>query len=200
MSTESILPITWGYDASDSIHIKSIHKKFGSKPLKGYPLMSPFQRFIYYPRILKLRTYSPLEWIDYKKEAAKDFMIKELGWKDYGGKHYESKFTRFFQAHYLPQKFGYDKRKAHLSSLIVSGQMTREEALLELKQPLYIESELNEDRDYFIKKLGITHKEYEEIMQIPVRSYAEFPNSQNLIIKVRKLYRPFKKIMNLFKK
>lgn len=200
MSTESILPSTWGYDASDSIQIKSIHKKFGSKPLTDYPLMSVFQKYIYYPRILKLRTYSPLEWIDYKKQEAKDFMIKELGWKDYGGKHYESKFTRFFQAHYLPEKFGYDKRKAHLSSLIVSGQMKREEALVELNQPLYNKSELIEDRDYFIKKLGITHKEYERIMHLPVRSYTEFPNSEKFINKVRKLYRPYKLLINLFKK
>lgn len=200
MSTESILPTTWGYDASDSLHIRSIHKRFGSKPLTDYPLMSLYQRFIYYPKILKLKTYSPLEWIDYRKKEAKDFMIKELGWRDYGGKHYESKFTRFFQAYYLPEKFGYDKRKAHLSSLIVSGQMTREEALLELSKPLYLENELHEDRDYFIKKLGITYQEYESIMQLPIRSYTEFPNSENLINKARKLYRPFKLLINLIKK
>ncbi len=200
MSTESILPSTWGYDASDSIQIKSIHRKFGSKPLKGYPLFTVFKKFIYYPRILKLRTYSPLEWINYNKQEAKTFMIKELGWKDYGGKHYESKFTRFFQAHYLPEKFGYDKRKAHLSSLIVSGQMNREEALTELKQPLYNPIELQEDRDYFIKKLGITLEEYERIMHLPVHSYTEFPNSENFINKMRKFYHPIKRIINSIKK
>ena len=200
MATESILPSTWGYDASDSIQIKSIHKEFGTKPLKDYPLMTVFEKFIYYPRILKLKSYSPLEWIDYNKQDAKNFMIKELGWKDYGGKHYESKFTRFFQAHYLPYKFGYDKRKAHLSSLIVSGQITREKALEELKQPLYNPIEFQSDRDYFIKKLGISLEEYERVMHTPVRSYTEFPNSKKLIDKIRKVYHPIKSFIKKFSK
>jgi N-acetyl sugar amidotransferase len=196
MATESILPTTWGYDASDSIQIKSIHKMFGSRPLKGYPLFSVFKKYILYPRILRIRTYSPLDWINYNKQEAKTFMTKELGWRDYGGKHYESKFTKFFQAHYLPEKFGYDKRKAHLSSLIVSGQLSREEALEELKQPLYNPIELQEDRDYFVKKLGITLEEYERIMQLPVHSYSEFPNSEVYMDKLRKYYHPIKRIAN----
>ncbi len=197
MSTESILPSSWGYDASDSIQIKDIHKKFGTKPLSNYPLLSFFQRYIYYPRILKIKSFSPLDWIDYNKGDAKKLLIKELNWKDYGGKHYESKFTKFFQAHYLPIKFNFDKRKAHLSSLIVSGQITREEALIELKEPLYNKIELQNDIDFFIKKLGITLEEYNEIMDTPPRFYYEYANSEKLINRIRKFYHPIK---SLFKK
>jgi len=192
MSTESILPLSWGYDASDSIQIKDIHKKFGTKPLKDYPLLSFFQKFIYYPRILKIKSFSPLDWIDYNKDDAKKFLIKELNWRDYGGKHYESRFTKFFQAHYLPSKFNFDKRKAHLSSLIVSGQITREQALIELKEPLYNKVELQNDIDFFIKKLGITLEEYNEIMETPPRFYYQYANSEKLINRIRKVYHPIK--------
>jgi hypothetical protein len=162
--------------------------------------MTVYKKYIYYPYILRLKTFSPLEWIDYNKQEAKEFLSKELGWKDYGGKHYESKFTRFFQGHYLPLKFGYDKRKAHLSSLIVSGQMTREAALAELNQPLYETAELQADKDYFIKKLGITLDEYDRIMYQPVRSYSEFRNSEKMINTLRKIYQPFKKVVKLLHK
>ena len=192
MSTESILPLSWGYDASDSILIKDVHKKFGTKPLNNYPLLSFFQKFIYYPRIVQIKSFSPLDWIDYNKEDAKKFLIKELNWRDYGGKHYESRFTKFFQAHYLPSKFNFDKRKAHLSSLIVSGQITREQALIELKEPLYNKVELQNDIDFFIKKLGITLEEYNEIMETPPRFYYQYANSEKLINRIRKVYHPIK--------
>ena len=127
MQTESILPEAWGYDASDSISLRSIHQRFGTVKLTKYKTISNFQRFILYPFILRMKVHRPLEWIDYNKEEAKHILKTELGWRDYGGKHYESVFTKFFQAHVLPTKFGYDKRLAHYSSLIVSGQMTKDE-------------------------------------------------------------------------
>jgi N-acetyl sugar amidotransferase len=194
MSTESILQSAWGYDASDSIQIRHIHKLFGKNTLKGYPLMSLFNKFIYYPRILKIKTYSPLDLIDFKKEEAKKILIDELDWEDYGGKHYESKFTRFFQAHYLPEKFGYDKRRAHLSSLIVSGQISREEALLELNKPLYDPIELQNDIDFFIKKLNISLDEYHKIMKSPKKYYTDYRNTEKLINFIRKFFRPLKLI------
>ena len=199
MSTESILPLSWGYDASDAIQIKDVHKKFGTKPLYDYPLLTFFQKFIYYPIILKIKSFSPLDWANYNKDDAKKLLIKELNWRDYGGKHYESKFTKFFQAHYLPTKFNYDKRKAHLSSLIVSGQITREKALLELKEPLYDKVELQNDIDFFIKKLGITLKEYHQIMDSQPRFYYEYANSEKLIKKIRKIYHPIKSFIKKIK-
>ena len=199
MSTESILPLSWGYDASDSIQIEDVHKKFGTKPLNDYPLLSFFQKFVYYPIILKIKSFSPLDWIDYNKDDAKKLLIKELNWRDYGGKHYESKFTKFFQAHYLPTKFNYDKRKAHLSSLIVSGQITREKAMLELKEPLYDKVELQNDIAFFIKKLGITLKEYHQLMDNNPRFYHEYANSEKLINRIRKVYHPIKSFIKRIK-
>lgn len=194
MATESILPSAWGYDASDSIQLRAVHKRFGTTKLESYPILSTFQKFVYYPRVLKLESFSPLDWIDYNKAGAKKLLINDLGWRDYGGKHHESIFTRFFQGHYLPTKFGYDKRKAHLSSLIVSGQLTRDDALEELKKPLYDPVQLDDDRNFFIKKLGIDRAEYDRIMDEAPRSYLEFPNTESFINKIRKVYHPIKRI------
>ncbi|MEE1884712.1 N-acetyl sugar amidotransferase [Pedobacter flavus] len=181
MSTESILPQSWGYDASDWVHLKDIHNKFGKVKLKQYPHISFFKKSIYYPYILKLKVHRPLEYIEYNKADTKKFLIENLGWKDYGGKHFESKYTQFFQAHYLPTKFGYDKRLAHLSSLIVSGQMTREEALEEMAKPIYDANQLIEDREYFIKKLGFTIDEWNKIMSAPLKTEHDYKN--NIFIK-----------------
>jgi N-acetyl sugar amidotransferase len=176
MSTESILPTSWGYDASDWTHIKDIHKKFGSIPLKKYPHIGFIEKTLIYPFIYKMSVHRPLEYIDYNKKDVKNFLIKEFNWKDYGGKHFESKFTQFFQAYYLPVKFGFDKRLAHLSSLIVSGQISRDEALEEMKLPLYESSQLQEDKEYFIKKLGFTESEWNIIMQNPAKSEHDYAN------------------------
>lgn len=187
MATESILPRAWGYDASDATHLKGIHKKFGTISLKTYPIYSDFKKLFYYPFYAKMRVFRPLEYIPYNKIYAKKLLIEELGWRDYGGKHYESTYTKFFQAYYLPTKFGYDKRKAHLASLIVSGQMTREEALKELEKPLYDPKELIEDKLFFAKKLGLTIDEFENIMVQPPTTYKDFPNHEEFYKKIRSL-------------
>ncbi|WP_431164683.1 N-acetyl sugar amidotransferase [Tenacibaculum halocynthiae] len=164
MATESILPIAWGHDASDLVHIKDIHRRFGERSLKKFPKINFFKRAILNPYLHKYIVHRPLEFLDYNKDEAKKLLIDKMGWRDYGGKHYESVFTKFFQAHYLPTKFGFDKRRAHLSSLIVSGQMTREEAVAEMNQPIYDPEELKKDTKYFIKKLGFSENEWNDIM------------------------------------
>jgi hypothetical protein len=143
-----------------------------------------------------MKVITPLEYIDYNKDEAKKYLINELGWRDYGGKHYESKFTKFFQAHYLPTKFGYDKRRAHYSSLIVSGQMTRDEALAELEKPLYDPIELEEDKSYFSKKLGISLDEYEKIMTLPPKSYLDYPNAVKLEARIGQVIRSLSRFRN----
>lgn len=178
MQTESILPTAWGYDASDPMHLRAIHKAYGTIPLRTYPISSDIERLFVDPFLRRMKVYRPLEYIDYNKAAAKELLQKELGWRDYGGKHYESRFTKFFQAYYLPTKFGYDKRKAHLSSLIASGQLTRDEALTELEQPLYDPQELDQDITYFCKKLGISRGEFEEVMAAQPRTFRDFRNRQ----------------------
>jgi N-acetyl sugar amidotransferase len=200
MSTESILPNAWGYDASDSLHVLDIHKKFGTIPLKTYPVFTPWKRFFYYPFFVRMQTLRPLEYINYNKAEVKEFLIKELGWRDYGGKHYESTFTKFFQAHYLPEKFGFDKRKAHLSSLIVSGQMTREEALKELKESLYDPKELEEDRIFFAKKLGISLDEYYSIMKKAPSDYTDFNNVEKYLNTFRKVTKKLSFVKRIIKR
>ena len=114
-----------------------------------------------------MQVLRPLHYLPYDKEAAKQRLIEQYGWIDYGGKHHESRWTRYFQNFYLPYRFGYDKRKAHLSSLICSGQMTRDEAVTELAKPLYDPAELAVDRDYVIRKFGLTSTEFDEIRMGP---------------------------------
>src|SRR5450432_2154644 len=138
--TEYIMPPSWLYRKMDFANLKDIHKRYGTRPLKTYPTFS-FRKHIYYSAVLKLRPVSILNYIPYKKEEAKTLLQKELDWKDYGGKHYESVFTKFFQSYILPIKFHIDKRKAHLSTLICSGQLSREEALYELDKPLMTQTE-----------------------------------------------------------
>lgn len=198
MSTESILPQSWGYDAMDSTQIKHINRIFNGKKLKGYPMMTPLQWHFIYPKVLKIRSFSPLNMMDYNKSEAMKILKDKFDWQDYGGKHNESKFTRFFQSHYLPKKFNIDKRKAHLSSLIISNQITRDEALIELKKPLYEkENDLKSDIEFFIKKLGITIDEYEEIMNLPVKNYTDYRNSELKIARYKKIYRFMKRTFKI---
>ena len=134
--------------------------------------------------------------MNYNKKEAKAFLEKEFGWRDYGGKHYESIYTRFFQGYYLPQKFGFDKRRAHLSSLICSGQITRESALKEMDQHPYPDAKLSlEDRDYVIKKFGLTEKEFERIISSPPKSYKDYPNDEVFIQFFSSIYRFFKSLL-----
>ena len=177
-ATESILPSAWGYDSMDGRHVRAIHKQFGKKPLKKYEILDFFTWNVYYPRVKKLTILKPLNYIYYSKSDAIEFLEKRFGWRYYGGKHYESRWTRFFQAHYLPEKFGYDKRRAHLSSIVVTGEITREEALAEMEKMLYSDNELAEDKYFIAKKLGITVDELESFIEGASRDYSEFPNNK----------------------
>lgn len=173
-ATEAILPQAWGYSPADLTHLRAIHSRFGARPLKTYPTLGFFARYLYYPLVHGLRTVRILNLMPYNKNNVKEIIKQNLGWRDYGGKHYESIFTRFFQAYYLPQKFGYDKRRAHLSSLIVSGQMTREQALKELELPTYPADKLAVDKEFVAKKIGLTVAEFDRIVQAPPHDYSEY--------------------------
>jgi len=189
LTSESILPNNWGYDASDSIHIKAIYKRFGNNKLKTYPLMSFFKQKLYWPYLKKTEVVSPLNLLDYDKNQAVEFLQDNYGWRNYGGKHHESKWTKFFQAHYLPIKFGFDKRKAHLSSMVVANQITRDEALAELNKPLYDLIELAEDKRYIARKLGITDSQFEALLILPNKSYTDYPNQESTMNFFRKMKR-----------
>ncbi|WP_317046409.1 N-acetyl sugar amidotransferase [Muricauda brasiliensis] len=177
-ATECILPKAWGYKAMDYKSLKSIHKKFGKKKLRKFPYVTYFRRFIYFRYIRKMKIVMPLNLMPYDKEQAMKEMEQKLNWQYYGGKHHESRFTKFFQAYYLPHKFGYDKRRAHLSSLIVSGQLSRNEALEEMKIEIYPNNSHITDMEYVAKKLGVSNEEFERIIAMPNRTYTDYPNNE----------------------
>lgn len=174
IATESILPKAWGHDAMDADQIKDICKKFAGKAWKKFPIVPFFKYHIYFPYIKGMTIVRPLNYINYEKKTAIRVLENELGWKYYGGKHYESRFTKFFQGYWLPKKYGYDKRKAHLSSLILSGEITRDDALKELLLPAYDEVTLKGDIEYVAKKLEISVNEFMLLMQRPNVSYDNF--------------------------
>lgn len=181
--TEYIMPASWLYSKMDFANLKHIHDAYGSVKRNTYPSYN-FFKHVFYSTVLRLNPISILNYIDYDKQQAKDTIKKELEWRDYGGKHYESIFTKFYQAYILPQKFGIDKRKAHYSTLICSGQMSREEALYELEKPLYPEEELKSDKEYVLKKLGLSESEFDAIMQMPPRKHSDFKSD----LKWKKMY------------
>lgn len=148
----------------DIANIKDIHSKFGKIPLRTFPMMGFFE-YTCYQRLKHIRRINLLEMLPYDKNDAKRVIMEQFGWRDYGGKHYESIFTRFYQGYVLKEKFGFDKRKAHLSNLVCSGQITRDMALEEIKQPAYKPEQLHEDMEYVLKKLGLSQTEFDEIMK-----------------------------------
>lgn len=174
--TERILPGAWSQGHSDWKYIKSIHKQFGTKPLKTFPYYS-LSKWIIYRRIYRIEWPTILDFMDYNKSEAMDILQHKLGWIYYGGKHYESIYTRFFQGYILPFKFGFDKRRAHMSTLICSGQMKREQALEEIAKDPYPSEEMKQqDREYVIKKLGLTEAEFDDIMNLPPKKFEDYPS------------------------
>ncbi len=178
-STESILPRAWGYNAKDSRQIKAIHRRFGRERLRTFPISGLFKSYIYYPYVRGMRVITPLNYTNYNKDEAMAYLSENLGWEYYGGKHFESRWTKYFQAYFLPKKFGYDKRRAHLSSLIVSGQMSREDALDELRRPPFKEDDIQEDERYIAKKLGLSLSELQAMIKLPNKEFTDYPNSKN---------------------
>jgi N-acetyl sugar amidotransferase len=175
LATEGIMPLAWGHFNQDLRHLKAVHRRFGTVPLKTLPGISVpgYLRDVF---MKKVRQIPFLNYIDYNKDEAKELLARELGWRDYGGKHYESIWTRFFQGYYLPVKFGFDKRKAHFSSLICSGAMTRDQALEALKQPIYDPALLAEDRAFVLKKLGLSEAQFQAILDAPPAKHTAYPS------------------------
>lgn len=187
LATESITPSSWGYNAMDSRQIKYIQKKFGTKPLKSYTLLSLFEK-LYFTTFLGQKVVKPLDFMVYDKEKAKLLLQEIYGWKDYGAKHSESVFTKFYQNYWLLNRYGYDVRKAHLSSLIISGFITREQALEQLKKPLYDEDSLRVDIEYICNKLEISLEDLNSFMEMPKIEHSAYPSVAfitNLIMRIR---------------
>ena len=178
-ATEGILPVRWTYGIDDWRYIKSVHERFGRGKLRSYPHYGFFHK-LYYLVVKRIRTINILDYVSYNKQEVMRVLQEGLGWQYYGGKHYESIYTRFFQGYILPRKFNIDKRKAHLSALIMSGQVTREDALQELKRPPYTGYMQEADMEYVLKKLELTEEEFGRIMSLPVKTYEDYPTYLSL--------------------
>lgn len=193
IATEGGGVAAWSQGHGDWRYIKSVYKKFGKGySLKSFPHYGLF-RFIYNILIKRIKWISILDYLDYNKSDAMIILNNELDWEYYGGKHYESIYTRFVQGHILPKKFGFDKRRLHLSSLIWSGQMSRDEALEEISKADYPVKLQEEDRRLVEEKLGISHEEFETIMNEPTKSFWDYP-SYKKIFKYKKLLSVYHKL------
>lgn len=195
--SEAILPSSWIFNKGDHINLLNIHRKFGNIPLKTYPIYG-FKEEYYFGVLKGIRTVKPLNYLDFNHEKARQEIITAFGWQEYGGKHYESYFTKFYQAYILPEKFKIDKRKAHLSNLIFSNQISKEQALKILNIPLYKdEHQKNREIEYVIKKLGFSLNEFEAIMKLPRVEHLNYGKKQALTnrIPILRIFRPIKKLL-----
>ena len=183
-STECVRnPIEWMYYQSDSIQLKDIHKKFGQKPLKSYPVTNILWHKVYLPYIKGIKLIRPLDYIPYNKEDAMQLLVDKFGWQKYPQKHFESRFTKFYESYWLPKRFGFDTRKVQYSSLILTEQMTRDEAIKELKEPAYDPETIHQDFEYVANKLDISTEELQLYMDSPKKNYKDY-KSQDFIYRI----------------
>ena len=187
-ATEGILPKSWHYNAKDVKYLKSIHKRFGTNKLKTFPTFG-YQKEMYYKFIKRIKTIYVLNLIPFSKKEAMKVLQEELKWKYYGGKHYESTYTGFLHSYVLPTKFDLDYRLATFSTQICAGEITREEALKELKNKPYDPVKADEERDYVCKKLNISLEEFEEIMNQTPKTFKDYPNNEKMLEFIYGVYR-----------
>jgi N-acetyl sugar amidotransferase len=187
-ATEGILPKTWHYNAKDLTYFMHIYKRFGTKKLRSFPTFG-FLSEMYYKFIRGIKMVYLLNYIPFEKQQAMELLERELNWKYYGGKHYESKYTGFIQSYYLFHKFGIDYRRATFSSQICVGAVTREEALEVLKTKPYKEEQLAEEKSYIAKKLGLSTEELDAIIALPPKWYRAYPNDEKRLNMVYNTYR-----------
>lgn len=173
-------PVEWIY-MNDVVMLKDIHRKFGKIPLKTYPLCGMLKYRILYRYFYGMKRVFPLDYVVYDKERAMELLYEKFGWMKYENKHYENVFTRFFEGYYLPHKFGFDTRKNVLSTQILTGTMTREEALRILSKPPYNQEQMELDKEYVAKKIGITTEEFDEIIAQPNKTPENYKNQMWLI-------------------
>ena len=180
-STECVRePIEWVYQ-NDIRMLKDIHKKYSTIPLKTLPLCGMFKAHLYYRYMKGMKVVKPLDLIPYTKADAIATLQREFGWEPYANKHFESVFTRFYEGYWLIKKFGYDKRRCHFSSLILTGQLERDKALEILENPPYDEKQAMEDLEYVAKKMGLTKEEFLDLMKQENKTYKDYKNTSGLI-------------------
>lgn len=186
-STEGVKPPQeWTY-LNDVRLIKDIHKRFGEKSLKTFPICGMFKYRIYYRYFKGVRVIHPLNMVPYHKEDAIKLLEEEFGWEQYANKHYENIFTRFYEGYWLPKKFGYDKRKCYFSNLVLTGQMTRDDAIAELNRQPYDEKIAMQDLEYIVEKLDMSKEEFLKLMQGPNKTFRDYKNDEKILKSAIKL-------------
>ncbi len=176
--TERIMPHAWSQGHGDYRYISSIYKKYTGEKLQKFPYINSLKTF-FYKKIFGIQFIPLFDYFKFDLNTAKQTIQNELDWKDYGGKHYESVYTKFFQGYILPKKFGYDKRKGHLSNLICADALSRSQALKKLKEPAILEEEIKPLKDYVAKKLAISPDDLEKILNVEPMHYKDYPNAYN---------------------
>lgn len=181
ISTECVRnPMEFFYYGTDMIHINDIIRRFGSLRMKTYPFSSVFRHKIYLRYIRKIHVVRPLNYRPYIKAEAVQILQNNYGWKSYPQKHFESRFTQFYESYWLPQRFGFDPRRVQFSSLILTGQMERDEALQRLAKPAHDPSSISQEFDYIAKKLGISADELNHYLTMPKKFYWNYRNQERL--------------------
>lgn len=181
ISTECVqYPMHWFYYGTDMKHINDIRKKFSTNKMVTYPFSSVFRHKIYLKYLKGVKVVKPLNYMPYIKSEALSFLEKEYNWKPYPQKHFESRFTKFYEGYWLPERFGYDTRRVQLSSLILTGQMTRDEALEIVSKPAYNPETIKDEFNYIATKLGITAVELQKYFNMPKKHYWDYKNQQNI--------------------
>jgi len=182
-STECVRnPMEWFYYGTDMAQIKDIRKQFGTITLETYPFSRVLRHKFYLRYIRRIKVVKPLNYMPYIKDEAMKFLEKEYGWQPYPQKHFESRFTKFYEGYWLPKKFGYDTRKVQYSSLILTNQMTREEALEKLLRPAADEEEAIHDFEYIATKLGISVEELQGYFDAPNKTYKDYKNQEMMFV------------------
>jgi N-acetyl sugar amidotransferase len=175
LSTECVRnPIEWMYYQSDSTQLRDIHRKFGQRRLRNFPVTSILWHKLWLPYVKGVRSWRPLNYITYVKEDAVKFLSERFGWQSYPQKHFESRFTRFYESYWLPEKFGYDTRKVQFSSLILTGQMARQDALELLSKPAFDPETIHQDIEFVATKLGISVEELNGYFSAPNKSFRDY--------------------------
>jgi len=193
-STECVRePHEWGaYYQTDMRFVKDIHRRFGQSPLKTFPTVDILKYKLSYRYIKGIKVINPLNYVPYIKENAIQELKDLFGWQPYAQKHHESRYTRFVECFWLPRKFGFERRKAHLSSLILTHQMTREEALERISKPEIDEQTMIQDFEYVAKKLGLAVSELQELFEGENKSYHDYKNKMKFITLGTKIARMFR--------
>ena len=192
ISTECVRnPMEFLYYGTDMLHLKDIIRQFGTIKMKSYPFSSVFKHKIYLRYIKKIKVIRPLDLIPYNKDKALALLEKEYGWTPYPQKHFESQFTRFFESYWLPERFGFDTRRVQFSSLILTGQMTREDAIEKLKKPAYNPESIKDEFNAIAEKLEIKPTDLEHYFKIPRKFFWDYKNQERLFNLGAKILKSF---------